>query len=366
MAKLTLKPGEYRWDKEHFGRGIFARGTRTGLVYGISYQHHGRRRLEIVGPNLTLARQALAIRKAEIAQGRFNIESTRRLPRFPGFVEQYLAEYSRPNKRSFRRDEQSAKHLIAFLGPRRLDEVTSWEIERYRSRRLGQGAAVATVNLELALLKHMLGFAVRRGYLSKNPSREVKLGRVEDRPFRILSEVEEDALLAQAGPGFRALLVVALRTGLRRGELLALEWRDVDTLRAQLVVRQSKSGRVRHVPLEGDALLALSALAREGERVFPYAGVDASKVNRELARAVRLSGIPPLRFHDLRHTFASRLVMAGVDLPAVQELLGHSSIATTRKYAHPTPNHKREAIARLTRGAAKPQLAALDGEGGDR
>jgi integrase len=145
------------------------------------------------------------------------------------------------------------------------------------------------------------------------------------------------------------MVLLAMNTGLRRGELTSLEWGDVDVRGKMLTVRDgnAKSGRTRHVSLNTEALDVLKRYRRQhsGEgRLF-----DLTRVNKSFAALLESASIEGLRFHDLRHSFASHLVMAGADLYVVKELLGHASIAMTERYAHLAPEHKAKAVALLNR-----------------
>jgi integrase len=153
------------------------------------------------------------------------------------------------------------------------------------------------------------------------------------------------------------IVLLALNTGLRRGELFNLRWRDVDVLRALLTVEgaSAKSGQSRHIPLNSEALDVLRRWAGSStvpaERfVFPGAeGERFEDIKGAWLPLVKAAKVPAFTFHDLRHTFASKLVMAGVDLNTVRELLGHSDIKMTLRYAHLAPEHKAAAVAKLVR-----------------
>jgi integrase len=152
----------------------------------------------------------------------------------------------------------------------------------------------------------------------------------------------------------RPLTLLALNTGLRRGELFNLEWWDIDIARASLAVRGegAKSAQTRHVPLNDEAARVLrdwqkSTGAASG-LVFPSRdGQRLNNIKTAWTSLMARAGISEFRFHDLRHTFASHLVMAGVDLNTVRELLGHGDIKMTLRYAHLAPGHKAEAVAKL-------------------
>jgi integrase len=346
MAKRTAKsltPGQVA----HLDRGLFVRKNRNGtLTYGISYVYHATLIREMVGPHLTLARQVLQTRKSEIAQDRFKIPVKRKPPTFDAVCDRYL-EHAKKSKRSWKRDADTLKLARAFLKRKRIDEVTAWDAERFKAARVEQ-VSKATVNRDLAVLKRLFTLAVDWGLLDRNPLRKVALYRIDEKLMRVISHEEERRLVEAAASHFKPVIVVAINTGMRRGELLSLRWEEVDLRTGTITVKQSKSGRVRHVPLNKTAQEALSALpGSHAGQVFLYRGSPIQDVKTAFLKAVKRAGISRCRFHDLRHTFATRLVLAGVDLATVKELMGHASISTTMRYAHPSPPHKREAVARL-------------------
>jgi integrase len=152
------------------------------------------------------------------------------------------------------------------------------------------------------------------------------------------------------------IVLLALNTGLRRGELFNLRWADVDLTRAMVTVQGggAKSGQTRHVPLNSEALAVIKAWrptdADAATCVFPSdEGAPLEDVKTAWLPLVKAAKITAFRFHDLRHTFASKLVMAGVDLNTVRELLGHADLKMTLRYAHLAPEHKAAAVAKLVR-----------------
>ncbi len=152
-------------------------------------------------------------------------------------------------------------------------------------------------------------------------------------------------LLAASPPHLRPIVVVALNTGMRRGEILRLTWENVDFGKRVITVEQSKSGRIRHIPMNFDVTETLKGL--EGPRsgpVFRWHGDSIQSITRSFGTALRQAGIRRCRFHDLRHRFATNLVLGGVDLVTVKELLGHADISMTMRYAHPSPETKRKAV----------------------
>ena len=272
-----------------------------------------------------------------------------------------------------------------------LDNITAWQMEKSRKAQLQAGRAVATVNRNLAVLKAALNKAVEWELIDRNPLVKVKPGRVDNAGIvRFLSADEEGRLRkaladrdarvcagresANAWRAARArdtmpalgtyadhltpMVLVSINTGVRRGELFNLAWQDVDLARGNLTVRGSgaKSGRTRHVPLNDEAARVLRTWHRQaGEPdaglVFPgKAGARLDTIKTAWSGLLKAAGISAFRWHDLRHTFASKLVMAGVDLNTVRELLGHGDLTMTLRYAHLAPAHKAAAVSRLVEG----------------
>ena len=273
----------------------------------------------------------------------------------------------------------------------KLEEVNSWLVDKWRAQRLRQGISPKTVNRDIAALRAALSKAVEWGRLETHPLTRFKPKKVDQKArVRYLSEAEEARLRqalrdrearirrerATANAWRRArcrpekpdladlpfadhlapMVLLSINTGLRRGELFNLTWADVDLERAMLTVvgYSSKTGTTRHVPLNTEAVTVLRRWKHQtggGDGlVFPgRGGSRLTDVKKGWRRLLELAGIEGFRWHDLRHHFASRLVMAGVDLNTVRELLGHSDIKMTLRYAHLAPEHKAAAVAMLVR-----------------
>jgi integrase len=233
--------------------------------------------------------------------------------------------------------------------------VTPGDIERYVAGRL-QGARAATANRELAFLKRVFNVAITDGLVDANPVRAVRMLKENNARVRFLTEDEETRLREAMRDRYWPLVVVALHTGLRQGEQLGLCWEHVDFATGIITVRHSKSGDARRLPMNDVARETLRGLAGRlpSPWVFPSRTGESplhakNFLRRVFLPAVRGAGIENFRWHDLRHTFASRLVMAGVDLRTVQELLGHKTLAMTLRYSHLSPAHQLDAVQRLTR-----------------
>lgn len=308
---------------------------------------------------------------------------------FSTFIDEIYRPWAESNLRTAEDTVRRLKSAFPELQAKKLDEITPWLVEKWRSKRLKGGIKPSTANRDLAALKSSLAKAVDWGHLETHPLAKVKLSKLDTSPpTRFLTHNEEARLLKalddreerlrrerdsanrwrfeRGHPGLpnlrewafadhlKPMVLVSLHTGVRRGELFHLTWSDIDLVHADLTIRgtNAKSGRTRHVPLNDIALQALSSLPRTDEAtdglVFPnQAGRPFDNVQKAWRKTLEAAGIERFRWHDLRHSFASRLVMASVDLNTVRELLGHADYHMTLRYAHLAPKHKADAVARL-------------------
>ena len=334
---------------------LYKRGHR----WWIKYKHDGKTYRESVGRTKRLAEQALAIRRAEIAQGKFNIQSVKRSPTFEAFADDYLAWAADHHRGSADFARQRLQRLRPFFQGHPLNQITPWLIERYKQERRQQ-VSPATVNRDLAILSSFFSKAVEWGKLPLHPMRG---GRVKKLPGevsreRILTPEEESHLLEVSPPELADAIHLLLDTGMRIGELAHLTPADVDLTQGELHIRESKTGKPRRIPLTARARAILEArsqgLAPEAA-IFPATqGQRCWRLKTAWQRAVERAGLPGLRFHDLRHTFATRLVTAMADLVTVKTLLGHSDLRMTSRYAHPTSASMRHALQILDAQARVP------------
>jgi len=271
-----------------------------------------------------------------------------------------------------------------------MDSISPWWVEKWRTERRKAGIAPATLNREVAALKSVLSKATDWGYLEQSPLPRGKVKPLRSDPtskVRYLSSDEEkrlrealdsrEARLREeraSGNDWRKnrdypilptlwdctyadhlkpMVLLALNTGLRRGELFALTWANVNLQNKMLTVEwhTAKSGKTRHVPLNPEALEVLTRWqTRSSSEGLVFSGKQGkrfSNVQTSWENLLQQAAITNFRWHDMRHDFASKLVMRGVDLNTVREFLGHVDIKMTLRYAHLAPEHKAEAIARL-------------------
>ncbi|MBE7485945.1 MAG: site-specific integrase [Polyangiaceae bacterium] len=281
-------------------------------------------------------------------------------PTLREFAERFLGTYAVTNNKP---SEVESKrmilrvHLVPELGELRLDRIGPPEIEVYKAKKVNAKLSRKTINNHLTVLRKLLATAVEWRELAVLPA--IKWMKPPPPDFDFLTFEDADRLIAAADPGWRTMILVACRTGLRLGELLALRWVDVDVDSGRLVVRRAvsrgvvgtpKNGRTREVGLSKQAAGALREHPRRGPLVFSATGgsmLTKGATKWPLWSAAKAAGIRRIGWHVLRHTFASHLVMRGAPIKTVQELMGHSTIEMTMRYAHLSPDARREAVELL-------------------
>ena len=263
--------------------------------------------------------------------------------------EEYL-EYAKVNHLSWRADQSRLKTLVSFWGTHtELDRIASRQIERFKASRL-EKVKPATVNKETGLLKHLLKLAVEWGYLYENPASTVKPLRENNKRLRYLAKEEVSRLVTSGSSSLKAIITLAVNTGMRRGEIFNLKWSHVDLKKRFIEIIESKNGEKRVIPINKTLLETLHSLPRRIDSPYVFPGKKGTKLTdlkKSFRTAMKKAEIENFCFHDLRHTFASHLVMAGVPLLTVAELLGHKSIEMTKRYSHLSPNHKTTAVRLL-------------------
>ncbi len=282
-------------------------------------------------------------------------------PIFSEFSVSWMDSYvAANNKLSERRMKASIlqRHLVPFFGKIRIDRIAGEDIERYKARKRDEGLSSKSINNQLTVLGRCLRSAVEWEKISSIP--RIALMKSHSRRVDFLSEHEAVRLLAAPAPALlHRMIFVALRTGLRLGELLGLSWSDIDFEGNTVAVQRSwvrremtttKSHRIRHVPLAGDLRHSLYMERKPRGLMFPFPGLgekpwSTDGATRELKRLCRNAGIDrKVGWHLLRHTFASHLAIKGISLRVIQELLGHSTIAMTERYAHLTSASLHDAV----------------------
>jgi len=274
--------------------------------------------------------------------------------------ELYIENHAKVNKSSWRDDERILQKLKNFFEDVSLIVITSEDVERYKGSRRSI-VKDATINRELTILKAIFKRAVIWGYTHHDPTKDVRPYREERTPVRILSSEERQRLIESAPEFMRPILVMALKTGMRKGEIMSLQWRNVDLEHEMISVTHTKSRKLREVPIHPELADMLKALPRVSEHVFcdrkgRKLCVDG-KLRKIFVESRNKAGLPDLTFHALRHNFASELVAKGADLRTVQEYLGHSSLILLQRYAHVSKGIWRSTIQLLGRDVREVETA---------
>ena len=344
-------------------------GRKVGLDYkgkkiywgDFTYRADGRkkRKRKKIGTSKKLALDVLAKRKTQIKEGKwFEIEKQKEIY-FGDFSKEFLEQHSR-NKRSFKRDKGIVKILNGHFGDKLLHRITPLMVEDYKKIRLDKGRAKATVNREVACLKCMFNKAILWGKAKENPVTKVQLFKEDNMIVRYLTEDERERLLkackVSTATHLYPIVIVALNTGMRKGEILNLRWRDIDLANRFIHVETSKSGKRRDIPMN-DLLtetLKYGIKSPGSEYVFcDEKGEPFTRLDRSFKTALRRAGVNNFRFHDCRHTFASYWMMSGGDIYKLSQILGHSTLKVTERYAHLSPHYGRDIIESLGRRMSK-------------
>ena len=334
---------------------------RRGHSWCVGFTVNGRRVRETVGPNKKIAQKVLSLRMTQVLEDRY-FPPNRQLGRMPFKDLQMYLERAGPLLKSIRTERNRVLAWAREFGSRPLGQITRAEIEAWRREKMMK-CRPATINRDLSRLRRMFSLAIEWDLLEESPMTGIRFLRENNARTRYLSLEESIRLIANCiAPHIRALVTVALHSGMRLGEILNLRWHDLDFASGFILVRDSKNGESRHVAHDA----TLSALFRAYPRrlgadlVFSSSsGGRIVDVRTGFLNACKRAGLTDLHFHDLRHTFASQFVMAGGDLYILKEILGHKSITMTQRYAHLSPSYKIKAIDRMNTlwAGAEPQAS---------
>lgn len=235
-----------------------------------------------------------------------------------------------------------------------LSEFSYSIIENYQGTMIKKDYKPAYINKNLAILKHIFTKALDWELIDEAAYKKiikVKQLKGENKRLRYLSEEESERLISNCEPYLKPIVITALNTGMRKSEIFKLTWDRLDLKNQIILLDRTKNGERREIPINDTLCNTLSDLTRhlKCDYVFynPKTLKPFDKLKESWARALKKSHIMDFHFHDLRHTFASRLVMKGVDLTTVKELLGHKDIKMTLRYAHLAPAHIRKAVNML-------------------
>jgi integrase len=347
-------------------RGLFI-DVSTGasgqtVTWNFRFKENGKTKMRRLGrlEDITLddARKQVALLKAEHALGRHEakqeLETGITLGRF--WRDNYLPHASE-YKRSIGRDKQLYKRIEPQFGHVLMKEITRLQVQQFQRKLSAESLSAATVNQHLQLMRRLFNLGVEWQFLDRNVLSRIKLLHVDNRRETFLTEAQIEDLVEVIKTDDNRLvcmiILFLLSTGARVGEALSVEWEHIDFENAmwKIPASNSKSKRQKHLPLSESALWALKAVERKDDSPFVFASPVTGKaftgIRRTWYKLRRNAGLPSnIRIHDLRHTFASRLVSAGESLYVVQQMLGHADPRTSQRYAHLSMDAQRRA-ARL-------------------
>jgi site-specific recombinase XerD len=349
MANATIK-------KPKSIKGVYEMPAESG-IWWINYYIEGRRFREKVGRRS----DAIILYQRRKTDARMGVKMPEVRARRAVLFEEIAADalvYSKEHKASYPGDRSTVGKLLPVFGKVPLEDITPQTIKAYLDTR--DDLTKTTINRYRGTISMIFQEAIRNGKAKANPARLVRLHREDNSRVRFITYPEEAAIRAvirERCPIHEPELTLALETGMRRGELYSLDWDRVDVARRQLHLLKTKNGTARVVILTAAAVSALEQLQKRRNPDSPKVCLTryrepmvSPRAWFELVMEEAVKKNPSLKdvtWHIFRHTYISRLVMAGVDLRTVQELAGHKDIKMTVRYAHLAPAHKLAAVDKL-------------------
>ncbi|MFC3175038.1 tyrosine-type recombinase/integrase [Novosphingobium bradum] len=385
-ALRILKPGQS--VTEH---GIVVQRLASGdLRYSINVMVDGQRIHRIVGRESEgvtreQAERAIESLRTKALEGRLDLPTGRKVQRsIAAAAEEYLTQIEHhpkfgrnigPKRRHLR------QRLVPFFGACRIDKLTDFNLAEYVKHRRGEGAAMATVNRELSTLNHFLNRAVDWKWMRADNKPRVVKGEEPQKQIIVLTDAEKRALMqaaiADQDPLTWLFTAIAMGTGMRHGEILRIKWEDIDIGNRRIFIGKAKGGR-REQPIPPSLAAILEhehkQISSSDIWLFPTTRKNAKHANRQqmseqFRRAVNQAKLDPARVtpHVMRHTAITALIKERVDIPTVQRISGHKTIAMALRYTHLTDDHIDQSVAKLDAGlpfAITPKLHTAPNQGG--
>lgn len=326
---------------------------------------HGRRIFQFVGYRKIQAREAMKKLQSELVDRKFGLVDSQGGHTLQEAITFHL-DYLRENEADIENVDKHLRVLKSSVGgERKLHTVTTEDV-RKAWKGLPSKSKKATKNRYLGSWRRLFNLAIKEEWITENPANRVEMIRMTEEErirTRVLLEKEEvklmeacdDPTLKSRSRYLKGLIIVALNTGMRLSECFNMRWDAVNLENDIIKLPKTKSGKVQSVPMNATVANMLARLrGKNGEEwVFPSVkmkGRPPTQIRKAFGKACELAGIKGLRFHDLRHTFGTRLLQRGVDIITVKELMRHSSVKMTERYVHTLPEHKHLAVKKLAEG----------------
>ena len=338
---------------------------RRGNTWWYAFQYQGRRIQESTGiMNKTAAQKAETIRKAALLERRAGIARKPLPPKFEEYVPKFLAWSKQQHRRkTYDLHSTNLDTLLRYFSGKWLDEITPGMVEDFKLARIreerrnahdGSTVSPATVNRALTTLRLKFNYASRYGLAVQNTTRGVQFLEEDPGRMRVLTFEEELAYMQTTNQPLREIARIMLDTGMRPEEVFRMEFANLDFEHRTVFNPFGKTPAAkRTVPMTEEVwnLLKSRAIAAKGRYVFPSPKnpdrpIKGVRKGHDMAVA-RARIEDHFKLYDLRHTYATRAVIAGVDLPTLAALLGHTTIQMTMRYVHPAEEHKRKAVGKL-------------------
>jgi len=291
--------------------------------------------------------------KVEALDGKFFKNERSKMP-FDLMVNEFLEKHSKVEKESYENDVSTGKRLTAHFKHTPIGKITSYDIKSWRQRRRqhitrkGTPISKSALNVELSFLKTMFSLAVEWEWLPENPAQSIKKLKGETKRLRFLNREEITLLVDCVRPYLKPVIITAISTGMRRGEIASLKWKNVDFIYRFIRVEKTKNKEPRDIPIDDflfETLKSLKESRKMGGHVFLMKNekkLNLSSVHVHFREALTDLGIEDFRFHDLRHTAASLYASGCCDIMSLKNLLGHKTLEMTQRYAHLMPDtHER-------------------------
>ena len=396
LPKIQFKSKPYEiYDTDM--KGFTLRVQPTGaMIYLVRYRWQGKQTRVVVGKHPVFtpaqardgAKKILAGLVHGVDPGAKELELKKHT--LKSFVEEEYSAWVEANHKDGKGTVKRLKYFFDEYGDNSLEDIDQRMIEQWRTARIKAGRALATINRDISVLKSMFTTAGEWGHVSANPLTKLKPAKLDNGVVRYLSDAEEKRFHAAIDEregkirdgraranGWRSergyplfpdlsevayvdhlkpMALLSLHTGIRWGELVQLTWEYVNIDNAVMTVlgRTAKTGKTRHIPLNSIALGVLTGWKKQSDEasglVFRGAeGKVRNNIKNAWSNLLKTAKVSNFRWHDMRHDFASKLVMAGEDLNTVRELMGHADLKMTLRYAHLSPEHKASAVAKLVK-----------------